>query len=139
MNPNQLTRRRQSSITRTATQPPLQTQNTYMLAVVVGSESLDAAKWQWIYEIAQAEIDPTTMAVTRKSATSPTYDAYSISELGNTTTIVANGVQISHLPATIVPVKIPNGTPVWCVPQRATDGSFFYLILNTQAITGPCA
>lgn len=137
MNPSKLLSLNSNKIQKGLSLPTIP-ESTYFYAKVVSSESIDAAKWQWEYTIKAAILDETDLSTSLRT-NSQEYIAYSISELGNTTTTVANGVQIAHLPATIVPVKIPDGTPVICIPQRSTNGVFYYLILNTQAITGPCA
>lgn len=68
----------------------------------------------------------------------PNYDAFSISELSNTTGNYSYGVTAVQIPAGLAPVRIPDGTPVMCFAHKKIDGSFHYIIINTQAITGIC-
>ncbi len=64
--------------------------------------------------------------------------AISISELGNTSTTVSGGVLLSNLPSGFTPKPLPIGTPVWVVPNRASDGTLIWIILSHQAIDGEC-
>jgi len=109
------------------------------------------SKYIWRYEVSPAkmiwaglgnlpstdyrQLDPVT------SAPTPTYYAFSISELGNVlSTFVAYGVDTGVIPAGPEPVRIPDDTPVLCRAMRNYEtGEVFYLIINTQAISGACA
>jgi len=64
--------------------------------------------------------------------------AISISELGNTSMTVSGGVALSNLPTGFTPQPLPIGTPVWVVPNRASDGTLVWIILSHQAIDGAC-
>ena len=89
------------------------------------------AKWSWagIGNLPQ---------VTQKNPAGPFYYAFSISELGNLADVYAYGVPLTDLPAGIAPKAIPLGTPVFCWGHKRTNGEFYYLIINTQAISGQC-
>ena len=67
-----------------------------------------------------------------------TFSALSVSELTNTTLPYSYGVAKANIPAGFAAVKIPDNTAVWCVPHRTADGTFIWLIVNTQAIDGVC-
>jgi hypothetical protein len=97
-----------------------------------------AGDWRWRYAFDSIDIgDAPNYEPTVK--TYPTSDyAISISELGNSATNAAFGVDPSGLPTGFEPRQIPIGTPVWVVPYRNTEGTLVWLILNTQAIDGAC-
>lgn len=137
MNVNRFIKKNESKLDRMLTQHSNDISDI-IFAKIHSSESFDAEKWQWEYTIVPASMDETDLSTAVKN-NDKQYLAYSISELGNTTTTAAYGVELGYLPETIRPVKIPNGTPVVCVPQRSINGKFYYLIINTQAISGPCA
>lgn len=113
-----------------------------ILAEVTGSTAIGAASlYRWEYDIKYAQISATSPfnTVLKAGGTGvPTMKALSISELGNDANVFSYGVPLADIPAGFSPKKIPNGTPVWCVPGRKTDGSFIWIIINTQAITGTC-
>lgn len=117
---------------------PLDTKSG-ILAEVVNAVPLGAASlYRWEYDIKAAQISATSPYNTSPKSGVPTMKALSISELGNDANVFSYGVPAAQIPAGFAPVKIPNGTPVWCVPWRKDDGSFVWLIINTQAITGVC-
>ena len=70
----------------------------------------------------------------------PQFDAFSISELGNYSSgVYSYGVLPAHLPVGIVPVGIQLLAPVLCWHVRTGNhGKRYYIIINTQAITGLC-
>ncbi len=113
--------------------------------LVTNSGTAASNNYRWRYDVTPAKLtwtgSPAVPTVTARdtSGTPPEFSAFSISELGNGTNY-AYGVNNTHLPTGIVPVRIPDGTPVlcWCQMRRYNDGQQMYLIINTQAITGTC-
>lgn len=102
----------------------------------------------WRYEISPAEMTWTGIGAIPSTAykqsisgvPTPLWFAFSISELGNPTGNYSYGNDPANFPTGIVPVRIPDGTPVLCRAMRnAHNGQTFYLIINTQAITGACS
>ena len=122
---------------------------SWVFATITSSTNLASpqTKYMWEYQIAEAQFDHTGGGYPTISGRSGgiTATAYSISELGNSTTTFSYGVNLSGItqftgstPPLIAPQPIPNGTPVLAFPWRKTDGTFIYLIVNTQAISGTC-
>lgn len=103
-------------------------------AVTLGAASL----YRWEYDVKYANVSGTSPFNTSTKTNSQTMKALSVSELGNDANIFSYGVPLADIPAGFTPKRIPNGTPVWCVPWRKIDGTFFWLIINTQAISGTC-
>lgn len=107
--------------------------------------SESASFYTWKYTVAPAKLTWTGLGNSPTTAYwntggSPEYTAFSISELNNTSGFYSYGHDSNDFPAGISPKKIPTDTPVMCCPcYNTTDGSFVYIILNTQAIGGPCA
>lgn len=131
----QLVQRMDAALASAVRGKSLHEQYEYGVFLVISSTP-SVKPFQWQYQVSEAIFDVATRGYVAKSNTQ-THTAYSISEAGNGPT-VAYGVIVANLPAGFQPVKIPNGTPVFCVPQKDTDGQFFYLIINTQAIDGAC-
>ena len=48
------------------------------------------------------------------------------------------GIDPSNLPGTFDAIAIPTGTFVLGVPHNLADGTFIWLIVNTQAVDGTC-
>lgn len=108
------------------------------------------SKYIWRYEVTPATVSwegfgflPSTAPRSVDPVTSdpgPLYPAFSISELGNVLgAYVSYGVDTSLIPPGPEPVRIPDNTPVICRAMRNYfDGQAFYLIINTQAISGEC-
>lgn len=127
-------------------------ENSNMLFAKVYSAELVSStaamsKYIWKYQVCPANLTwagtgflPETDYRVNTSPPAPLYDAFSISELGNNpTNVYSYGVPAADLPAGVLPVRIPDGTPVVCIAQRLVNtGQMFYLIINAQAITGEC-
>ena len=105
----------------------------------------NAADYMWVYQVRMAHLNwtgiPNQPTISERS--SAEFTAFSISELGNIGTTpnrnYSFGVPETDLPVGVVPKKIPNGTPVICSYIRsANHGQSYFLIINTQAISGPC-
>ena len=121
---------------------------TLIFAVVTGATAVVSpnTKYMWKYTIAPAFLEYTAGAYpTTSSRNEGSFDAFSVSELGNTTDTFSYGVDLSGItqftdsPPSIFPTRIPNGTPVVAMAYRnKTDAQVYYLIINTQAITGQC-
>lgn len=109
------------------------------LALITSSTAISGSSTRWEYQWTEAAIGPASSnyPVAAKSG-SISGTAVSLSELGNGT-YFAFGITAASLPSGWAPVKIPNGTPVWVVPHRGSDGTLVWVILNTQAIDGACA
>jgi hypothetical protein len=108
------------------------------LATITSATAISGSTTRWVYQWSEAEIGPAASNYPVASKTGGiTGAALSISELGNGT-YFAFGITAAALPAGWTPVKIPNGTPVWVVPHRGSDGTLVWVILNTQAIDGAC-
>lgn len=113
------------------------------LGRITGATAIGPANYyRWLYTVEPIFISATSPYNPLPKVTAPatpiTYEALSISELGNENQVYSYGVPEADLIGTFVPVRIPNNTPVYCVPARRDDGTFFWLIINTQAITGQC-
>jgi hypothetical protein len=126
--------------------------------IITGATAMSGSTYRWKYEIKPAQVDQTAGAgggsattpgynrpYIREFAPTTGYEAYSISEMSND--IWAAGVTKKYgygVPATdfantsMLPVQIPIGTAVFAVAQRLDEGRGYYLIINTQAITGNC-
>jgi len=147
MNRDQLHIKRSKDLERKLTAPRYVQKQELLLALVLSHETLDGALFKYKYQITPAlmvtdpaSVDYGTIVERHDVAPSPSiaYDAYSISEIGNTSTHAAYGVSLSNLPATVDPVPIPDGTPVIAMANRGDNGEFHYLIINTQALSGTC-
>lgn len=108
-----------------------------VLGKITGATSIPGSTTRWLYDWEEASIDPAN-ALAVKSNGLTAQKALSVSELGNTATSVAYGVNPVNLPAGLLPVRIPNDTAVLLFPYRRNDGSLIWLIVNTQAIDGTC-
>lgn len=115
------------------------------LFVVTASTAISGASYRWLYTIKPAQIsEATPYSPSQLSGADPAgYPALSISELGNDVTGSPNrkyayGVLESDLSGTLVPVKIPTGTPVMAYGWNRAGGTTTYLIINTQALSGVC-
>ena len=91
---------------------------------------------RWVYTVQKAVVGSTTSYIPQVDE-AINEEAVSVSELSNGT-YLAYGVTAANIPSGFSVVKIPNGTYVECVPHRRSDGSFVWLIVNTQAIDGTC-
>jgi len=96
------------------------------------------ANFRWTYTWSEAQITGTTPATSTTGLTSQS--ALSVSELSNTATPTSYsyGVPSGDLLGSFEPKPIPVGTYVSVSAHRGTDGSFMWLIMNTQAISGAC-
>lgn len=131
----------------------------YGVFIVTGATAIANQTYRWKYQIKPAILDQTTGAGTAGPPVRPGYnipyiidnapttgwDAYSVSEMSNdiwgvgVTKKYAYGVPATDFSGTqLVPVQIPIGTAVFAVAQRMDEGKGYYLIINTQAITGSC-
>lgn len=97
-----------------------------------------AGTYRYKYTMKRAQLaDASPYAVTAKSETQ-THTGYSISEMTNATGKYAYGVPTTALIGTYLPIVIPVGTAVFAVSQYTDTGTQYWLIINTQAITGDC-
>jgi hypothetical protein len=127
-----------------------ETSNQYFgfgLFIVESSTALGTEPYRWLYTIRPAAIKNSTISPDFSKAfivpSSPQIQAISVSELGNSVNASPNrkysyGIAEGDLVGSIVPVKIPDGTPVVAMPYRTDSGVARYIIINTQAITGAC-
>lgn len=120
---------------------PLVGHTQRQLMVVVSSSVLHAPTWKYTYQLkgAYADADSPYGGVIRPSWGSVTDRGLSVSEMGNTTTYVCGGIQVSQLPAGFTPQPLHNGCVVWCEGARDEKGVFYWAILSpSQSIGGTC-
>lgn len=110
------------------------------LARITGATVITSASsvYRWLYTWTEATIGAAPSYTPAVKSGGIAGNAVSVSETGNTLTTVAYGILISHLPVGFLPVRIPNDTAVWVVPNRCSDGTLLWVIINTQAIDGTC-
>jgi len=109
------------------------------LCKIESSTLITGTSYRYLYTVTEATVRPSANAyVPTASANTVIYDALSVSELTNGTSVYAYGISQSNLPTGFSPQSIPVGTWVLCVPHRRTDGELMMLIINTQAIDGSC-
>ena len=127
-----------SELDRLATEGAAVAQRETVLMKVTAASAISGATSRWKYTVQPARV-----------GAAPTYtpalevaidaDALSVSELSNdATSRLSYGVDPTNLPGSFDAVQIPVGSYVLCVPHATADGSFIYLIVNTQAIDGEC-
>ena len=127
-----------SELDRLATEGAAVAQRETVLMKVTAASAISGATSRWLYTVQPARV-----------GAAPTYtpaleveidaDALSVSELSNdATSRFSYGVDPTNLPGSFDAVQIPVGSYVLCVPHATADGSFIYLIVNTQAIDGEC-
>jgi hypothetical protein len=131
----------------------------YGIFIVTAATPIANQNYRWKYEIKPAILDQTTGAGTAGPPprpgrntpyvidTAPTtgWEAYSISEMSNNiwgtgvTRKYAYGVVETDFSNTnLLPVQIPIGTAVFAVAAKMDEGKGYFIIINTQAITGSC-
>jgi len=109
------------------------------LMKVTASSLLGGTDRRYLYDVVKQIVQPAASSyVPTAAADTATQKALSVSELSNGVNPYSYGVTKANIPAGFAAVAIPNGTWVWCVPHRVTDGTFIWLIVNTQAIDGVC-
>jgi hypothetical protein len=109
------------------------------LMKVISATAIGVGGYRWLYTVRLAAVGSTSSYVPQEDE-AVSMEAISVSELSNVAaSSYSYGVPPADLPGGFFPVQIPNGTYVECVPHRRTDGSFIWLIVNTQAITGQCS
>lgn len=109
------------------------------LMKVIDATAIGVGGYRWLYTVRLAAVGSTSSYVPQEDE-NVNMEAISVSELSNVAaSSYSYGVPPGDLPGGFFPVQIPNGTYVECVPHRRTDGSFIWLIVNTQAITGQCS
>jgi len=107
------------------------------LMIITDASAASSPPYCWNYTVKRAKIDATTYLATAVAG-APAFSAISISEIGNHTGNYSFGVPAADIPAGFAPKQIPVDTPVICTSCRLSDGTFKYLIINTQAISGTC-
>lgn len=109
------------------------------LLKVISSTDIGVGGYRYLYTVRLAVVGSTSFYVPQEDE-AVNMEAISVSELSNVVlTGYSYGVPLADLPGGFLPVAIPNGTYVQGVPHRRSDGSFLWLIVNTQAITGTCS
>jgi len=149
--PNNNIRRKIGDITRAANDRPVDGEQQIVLMKIKSSQLVKhpntnelASFYTWVYKVCPAKL--TWAGLGNSPAVdfwnvggSPEYDAFSVSELSNTSSVYSYGHNFSDLPTNILPRKIPDNSAVLCVPStNSTNGNFVYLIVNTQALAGEC-
>lgn len=120
-------------------QPGVAPREATLMKVISADAISGGVGYRWLYTVRLAVVGSTSSYVPQEDET-VSMEAISVSELSNVAaSVYSYGVPPADLPGGFVPVRIPNGTYVECVPHRRTDGSFIWLIVNTQAITGQCS
>ena len=124
---------------RTVAQPTQIEPISSQLMRVTNFTVIDALTWRYKYKVRRARVGNST-AYTPELVTTDTQedDALSVSELSNASDYVSYGVLKTNIPQGFAPTAIPINTYVMCVPSRTLDGTFIWLIVNTQAIDGQC-
>lgn len=108
------------------------------LLKVISSTDIGVGGYRYLYTVRLAVVGSTAYYVPQEDE-AVNMAAISVSELSNALlSAYAYGVPLADIPGGYFPVAIPNGTYVVGVPHRRSDGSFVWLIVNTQAITGEC-
>jgi len=140
VNRNSMAARRGDDLARVIAQPmEIETFSSQLMRVVSYSV-IGGGNFRHIYTVRRAQVGPAAGGYV-PSTTSNTLQetAVSVSELSNTSAYVSYGVTKATIPAGFAPQPIPVNTYVMCVPHRLTDGTFIWLIVNTQAIDGVCS
>lgn len=139
INRNTIWARRQADLARVTAQPLEIEPVTAQLMRVTNFTVIDAATWRYKYRVRRARVGNSTAYTPALVTTDPQEDdALSVSELSNASDYVSYGVLKTNIPAGFAPKAIPINTYVMCVPSRTLDGTFIWLIVNTQAIDGQC-
>jgi hypothetical protein len=139
INRNTIWARRQADLARVTAQPLEIEPVTAQLMRVTNFTVIDAATWRYKYRVRRARVGNSTAYTPALSTDTQEDDALSVSELSNGSSYVSYGVLKTNIPAGFAPKAIPINTYVMCVPSRTLDGTFIWLIVNTQAIDGQCA
>lgn len=139
INRNTLWARRQADLARVTAQPLQIEPVTAQLMRVTNFTVIDALTWRYKYRVRRARVGNSTAYTPALSTDTQEDDALSVSELSNGSSYVSYGVLKTNIPAGFTPKAIPINTYVMCVPSRTLDGTFIWLIVNTQAIDGQCA
>lgn len=129
--------RRGADLSRAMAQPLEIEPITSQLMKVIARSTVDATNKRYKYTVRRAQVGPASTYTPTTTSNEVEEYALSVSELSNGT-YVSYGVTVSTIPAGFAPQPIPNNTYVMCVPHRLTDGTFIWLIVNTQAIDGVC-
>lgn len=109
------------------------------LMKVTDSGAISGTNARWLYTVVKQQVQGSASSYVPTNAEDiEAYAALSVSELSNGINPYSYGVSAANIPAGFNAVKIPNGSWVWCVPHRMLDGTFIWLIVNTQAIDGVC-
>jgi hypothetical protein len=139
INRNTVWGRRPADMARTVAQPTQIEPISSQLMRVTNFTVIDALTWRYKYKVRRARVGNST-AYTPELVTTDTQedDALSVSELSNASDYVSYGVLKTNIPQGFAPTAIPINTYVMCVPSRTLDGTFIWLIVNTQAIDGQC-
>lgn len=131
--------RKTASDTRRAQEPPPTPAVWAKLLKVESSTLITGTNYRYLYTVSEAVVRPAANSyVPTASSNTVTYDALSVSELSNGTSVYAYGVSATNIPTGFAPQSIPVGSWVLGIPHRRTDGTLMMLIVNTQAIDGDC-
>ena len=120
-------------------QPPKP--NPFRLMYVVSSTAISGSSYRWLYKLQPARLGNSPSYDAAAILTElDTYNGLSMSEMSNDigSATCSYGVTLVNLPTGIVPVKIPSETFVLAMSTTTLDGAQVYIIVNTQALDGPC-
>lgn len=141
--------RNQSDLDRVARSIPSYEPRTIVLGQITGATLMPAQTYRYVYQWREAEVARTTplggtLYTPNNKSVGLTGEAISISELSNNIRTAGNqefsyGVNEATLPAGFLPAPIPVDQYVLLTPYRATNGTLFWFIINTQAIDGECS
>jgi hypothetical protein len=117
-----------------------------LLAVVTDRAAISGQNARWTYTCDEAIIGSSGSILPQTKNGLAEFEGltgmtcYSISELSNTATPThySYGVPSGDLPVGYAPKPIHIGCYVLLTPARFTHGAQFWLIINTQAISGTC-
>lgn len=116
----------------------LQTQQSIggCLLRVVNRLQIAGEDRRYRYSVIRTEVLGDATYSPQDSTDTQEYIALSVSELSNALTHYSYG--IVQVPTGFSAQPIPTGSIVFGFPFRLFDGSFCYIIINTQAIDGQC-
>lgn len=125
-------------LNRLATGGPVDPLQATQLMKVLTATLITGSTYRYLYTVQTARVGNAPLYTPAAEGTD-VMNAVSISELSNVANgPVAYGTDIDNLPTGFAPVSIPSGTYVLAVPHNTADGTFIWLIVNTQAIDGTC-
>jgi hypothetical protein len=125
-------------LNRVATGGPVEPLLSTQLLEVLTATLISGSTFRYLYTVQTARVG-NAPTYTPAAEGADIMNALSVSELSNVANgPIAYGTDIDNLPTGFAPVNIPTGTYVLGVPHNLADGTFIWLIVNTQAVDGTC-